>query len=86
NLILEVTDKGPGFPEAELKNVFKKFFKVNSSKTGGLGLGLSIVKGFIEAHNGNIRVTNTKTGGAKFIIQIPSEKPNIRKPENLLYE
>jgi two-component system sensor histidine kinase KdpD len=86
NLILEVTDKGPGFPEAELKNVFKKFFKVNSSKTGGLGLGLSIVKGFIEAHNGNIRVTNTKGGGAKFIIQIPSEKPNIRKPENSLYE
>jgi two-component system sensor histidine kinase KdpD len=85
NLVIEVEDEGPGFPETELKNVFRKFFKVNNRKTGGLGLGLSIVKGFIEAHNGSINVANTKHG-AKFSIQIPSEKPDIRKQVDSLHE
>ncbi len=86
SLILEVIDSGPGFPENELKNVFKKFFKVNSNKTGGLGLGLSIVKGFTEAHNGTISVVNKKNGGAKFTIRLPSEQPVIEKHVNSLYE
>ena len=80
-LIIEITDKGPGFPDVELKNVFKKFFRLNSKKTGGLGLGLSIVRGFVEAHNGIIQVSNTDQGGAKFRIQIPSEKPEIETRE-----
>jgi two-component system sensor histidine kinase KdpD len=86
NLVIEVEDEGPGFPETELKNVFRKFFKVNNRKTGGLGLGLSIVKGFVEAHNGTISVANVKHGGAKFSIQIPSEKPDIRKQVDSLNE
>ncbi len=77
-LIIEVIDKGPGFPEDEIKNVFKKFSRINACKTGGLGLGLSIAKGFVEAHNGQIVVENTKTGGAKFTINIPTEKPDIK--------
>jgi two-component system sensor histidine kinase KdpD len=83
-MIIEVADHGPGFPETELKNVFKKFFRVNGSKTGGLGLGLSIVKGFVEAHGGSITVENKLSRGAKFIIRIPTEKPDIEnlKPEN----
>lgn len=79
-MIIEVSDQGPGFPETDLKNVFKKFFRVNGSKTGGLGLGLSIVKGFVEAHGGSINVENRFGRGAKFTIRIPSEKPDI---ENL---
>lgn len=86
NLVIEITDEGPGFPETELKNVFKKFFKINSRKTGGLGLGLSIVKGFIEAHNGTIYVINREYRGAKFIIQIPSKRPEIKKQIDSLYE
>jgi two-component system sensor histidine kinase KdpD len=82
-LIIEVADQGPGFPETELKNVFKKFFRVNENKTGGLGLGLSIVKGFVEAHRGTITVENRFVRGAKFTIRIPSEKPDI---ENLKSE
>lgn len=76
-LVMEVMDKGPGFPEGELKNVFRKFFKVDNRKTGGLGLGLSIVKGFVEAHKGNIDVENNEAGGAKFTIKIPSETPEM---------
>jgi len=76
-VLIEVSDQGPGFPESELKNVFRKFFRIDGSKTGGLGLGLSIVKGFIEAHNGHITVKNKKEGGAIFTIAIPSEKMDI---------
>jgi two-component system, OmpR family, sensor histidine kinase KdpD len=79
NFTIEVCDEGPGFPEKELKNVFKKFFRVNSTNTGGLGLGLSIAKGFVVAHNGNIQVMNSKNKGAKFIIRLPSEKPELHK-------
>lgn len=77
-LIIDLTDCGPGFPETEIKNVFKKFFRVDGSKTGGLGLGLSIVKGFIDAHNGTISVQNRINGGSRFIISIPTEKPDIK--------
>lgn len=82
-LIIVVTDKGPGLPESELKNVFKKFFRVDGSKTGGLGLGLSIGKGFVEAHNGQISVDNSDEGGAVFTIRIPSGKPDIRSFKTL---
>jgi two-component system sensor histidine kinase KdpD len=74
-LVIQIIDKGPGFPENAIKNVFKKFFRVDGSKTGGLGLGLSIVKGFVEAHKGTITVENRQDGGAKFIIKIPTEIP-----------
>jgi K+-sensing histidine kinase KdpD len=78
NLVIRITDQGPGFPEDALPNVFKKFFRVRGSQTGGLGLGLSIVKGFVDAHNGTIKVENSEGGGACFIIRIPSKKPEIQ--------
>jgi two-component system sensor histidine kinase KdpD len=77
-MFIELADKGPGFPEKEICNVFKKFFRVDGSKTGGLGLGLSIVKGFVEAHNGSITVENNADEGAKFTIRIPTQKPEIK--------
>ena len=82
-LIITVADKGPGFPENEIKNVFSKFFRVGGRKTGGLGLGLSIVKGFVQAHNGKITVENSVGGGSIFTIKIPSENPEIN---NLLLD
>ena len=82
-LVIQIMDSGPGFPTEALKNVFKKFFRVDVSKTGGLGLGLSIVKGFIEAHKGSITVENRKNGGAKFTIKIPTGNPKI---ENIQFE
>ena len=76
-LLIQILDRGPGFPEESMKNVFKKFNKVDGSKTGGLGLGLSIVKGFVDAHKGCITIENRKSGGAKFTIKIPSGNPLI---------
>jgi two-component system sensor histidine kinase KdpD len=82
-LVMQIKDDGPGFPEKELGNVFRKFFRVDGSVTGGLGLGLSIVKGFVESHKGTITVENHADGGAVFTIHIPSETPDIN---NLQFE
>lgn len=76
-LVIEVKDHGPGFPQETMEKVFKKFFRVDGSKTGGLGLGLSIVKGFVEAHKGTVTVENRNEGGSAFTIRIPSENPTI---------
>ena len=77
NLLLQISDNGPGFPEQALPKVFNKFFRVEDSKTGGLGLGLSIVKGIVESHKGFTTIENLDYRGAKFSIIIPSEVPDI---------
>ena len=79
NLILKVSDSGPGFPEEVLSKVFNKFFRVEDSRTGGLGLGLSIVKGIVESHKGTVNVENLQKGGAEFTITIPSEIPDMNE-------
>lgn len=80
--VITVADNGPGFPENEIPLVFDKFYRLSDSKTGGIGLGLSIVKGFIEAHNGKVTLENTNTGGAKFTIEIPAEATYINNLKN----
>ncbi len=72
-IVITISDNGAGFPEGELKNIFKKFYRIPGTKAGGTGLGLSIAKGFIEAHGGSIIAKNNESGGAKFIISLPSE-------------
>ena len=69
-----VEDNGNGLPPGETEKVFEKFYRLNNSTTGGTGLGLSIVKGFVEAHEGSVHLENKSPHGAKFIINIPSEK------------
>ncbi len=79
NFILVVSDDGPGFSTEALPNVFDKFFRVDGTKSGGLGLGLSIVKGLVESHNGTVNVENGSNGGAKFTITIPSDIPDMEE-------
>ena len=76
-VVIQIKDRGPGFPEEHLPNVFQKFFRLKGQNTGGLGLGLSIVKGFVEAHKGTITVRNRRNGGACFTVAIPSENADI---------
>lgn len=78
NFVLKVSDGGPGFPEEVLPKVFDKFFRVDGSKSGGLGLGLSIVKGLVESHKGKVRVVNQSNGSARFTILIPSPLPDMK--------
>jgi two-component system sensor histidine kinase KdpD len=82
NCIITIADNGNGFPESEIQFVFDKFYRLPHSKTGGSGLGLSIAKGFTEAHNGKIFLQNNKEGGATFTIVIPTETSFINNLKN----
>ena len=73
-LVLCVADTGPGIPPEALPQLFDKFFRAPGAPAGGSGLGLSIVKGFVEAHGGRISAGNRANGGAEFTIQLPLGK------------
>jgi len=77
-LTLSVADRGPGIPPEWLPRIFDKFFRAPSAPTGGSGLGLTIVKGFVEAHGGTITATNRPGGGVMFTLNFPQpEKPPV---------
>jgi two-component system sensor histidine kinase KdpD len=81
-LILSVADHGLGIPPEWLPRIFEKFFRAPTAPTGGSGLGLTIVKGFVEAHGGTIAVVNRPGGGARFTIRLPQpEKAPASEPD-----
>lgn len=71
--IIRISDNGNGFPDGEIDLVFEKFYRLRNTKTGGSGLGLSIVRGFTEAMNGKVTLENDPKGGALFTIEIMAE-------------
>jgi two-component system, OmpR family, sensor histidine kinase KdpD len=81
-LVLEISDNGTGFPEDLKEIVFEKFYRLPDTNISGSGLGLSIVKGFVEAHNGRIKLENNVQGGAVFTIQIPAETTYLNHIKN----
>lgn len=70
-LTLSVGDNGPGIPPEALGRVFDKFYRAPGASTGGTGLGLFLVKGFVEAQGGQVSVENRLEGGALFTIRLP---------------
>jgi len=70
-LIISVADRGPGIAADVLPRIFDKFFRAPSAPTGGTGLGLTIVKGFVEAHGGTVSADNRPGGGAIFTMRLP---------------
>jgi two-component system phosphate regulon sensor histidine kinase PhoR len=75
DVLITVSDRGPGIPESDLTRVFERFYRVDRSRTrdpGGTGLGLSIVKHLVELHGGHVRATNRAGGGAEFELTIPT--------------
>ena len=75
-VIFNVKDNGSGISEEDQKNLFKRFYQVDTSikrKHGGLGLGLVICKGIVEGLGGNIWVESKKDHGTTFYFSIPKE-------------
>jgi signal transduction histidine kinase len=69
-----IKDKGIGIPASELKRVFKRFYRADSSRNGakGTGLGLFIVKSIIERHGGRVKADSRGEGkGSTFLVQLP---------------
>ncbi len=79
-LELRETDCGPGFDADSLPQVFDKFWRKKDSRPGGLGLGLSIVKGFVEAQGGTVEAANRPDGGACFTIRFSVQPINTLEP------
>jgi two-component system sensor histidine kinase KdpD len=73
-LVLTVADRGPGIPAGSLPRIFDKFYRGPGAPTGGTGLGLSVVKGFVEALGGQVTAENRTGGGALFAIRIPIDQ------------
>jgi two-component system sensor histidine kinase KdpD len=70
-LLLTVADRGPGIALDVLPRVFDKFTRALSAPAGGTGLGLSVVKGFVEVQGGTVQAVNRPDGGAVFTIKLP---------------
>jgi signal transduction histidine kinase len=68
--ILAVEDDGPGIPLADRDRVFEKFHRARTD-VPGLGLGLTIARDLVLAHGGEIRVEDSATGGARFVVELP---------------
>ncbi|MDQ2788552.1 MAG: ATP-binding protein [Actinomycetota bacterium] len=74
-IMVEVADRGPGFPVEFLPNAFERFHRADAARTrdgGGTGLGLSIVQAITEAHGGHATVGNRPGGGATVTLELPA--------------
>jgi signal transduction histidine kinase len=68
---VKFTDTGPGVPFEDKDRIFTPFY---TSRAKGMGLGLSIVKGIIDAHHGGIIENGTEGVGASFVVYLPTTR------------
>jgi signal transduction histidine kinase len=80
-VLLEVSDTGPGIPEQELPRIFERFYRgtnVGEARASGSGLGLAIARSIVEMHRGSIEVASVLGKGTRFRVHLP------RLPETAL--
>jgi signal transduction histidine kinase len=63
-----ISDRGPGIPADKINEIFEPFM---TSKKGGMGMGLSIVRTIVQAHRGTVSARNLNGGGAVFVVRLP---------------
>jgi signal transduction histidine kinase len=73
-VIVRVRDTGAGIPAAEQPRIWERLYRGDKSRSQrGLGLGLSLVKAFVEAHHGEVSVESTPGNGSEFVVSIPAD-------------
>lgn len=75
---VRVRDNGIGIPEEELERVFDRFYQVEDHmkrRYGGMGLGLSIVRGLVDLHGGHVWAESVPEGGSLFVVKLPTTLP-----------
>jgi len=70
-IFIQIADRGPGIAPELLPQLFQKFRRGPSAPAGGLGLGLSIVRGFMHAQGGDVEAGSAEEGGAAFTVHLP---------------
>ncbi len=77
SVVLEISDTGDGIPKDVLPKIFDPFF-TTKGEVKGVGLGLSVVYGIIDAHGGDIEVNSTPGEGTRFKVTIPMKKSSVQ--------
>jgi two-component system sensor histidine kinase KdpD len=80
DVIIEVSDHGPGLPEGDEERVFEKFYRGAEGDRRGVGLGLPICRGIVEAHGGRIWARNNPGGGVAFRFLLPGGGARPEQP------
>jgi len=73
-IVISVSDQGPGVPREHLPRLFERFYRVDKARSrdlGGTGLGLAIVKHVAQAHGGRVSVDSRVGQGSTFRIHLP---------------
>ena len=70
---IRVDDRGPGVPADQRERIFEKFYRLPgaSERSGGVGLGLALVRSIAERHDGSVRCEAREGGGARFVLRLP---------------
>lgn len=72
--VLSVSDTGKGIEEEALPHLFDRFYQARGA-VGGTGIGLSLVKAYVDLHHGDIRVESNEGEGTRFFISLPATQP-----------
>ncbi|WP_251861162.1 PAS domain-containing sensor histidine kinase [Clostridium sp. Marseille-Q2269] len=90
NVYIHVKDTGVGIPEDKLQSIFERFFQVDKTlkkNKEGTGIGLHLVKSFVEMHNGSIDIKSQLKKGTEFIIELPTVVCDENETSNnMIYE
>lgn len=86
NIVIAIKDTGKGIPQKELPHIFDRFHQVDGTMTRnqeGTGIGLSLVKEFVELHGGRVEVDSILNKGSKFRIILPKETGHMKYERQL---
>lgn len=76
SVLLMVSDTGTGISAKHIQHIFDRFYKIDINHNGS-GIGLALVKAFVELHGGSIAVDSREGAGTVFTVEIPIHKPDI---------
>ena len=76
SVVVSVEDYGPGIPEEEWPRIFEKFYRGSETKSDGMGLGLAICRGILQAHGGEIWISKPNHAGIIFNVRLPLRSDN----------
>jgi signal transduction histidine kinase len=79
---LKIEDTGIGISQEKMTKIFDRFYQIDSSSTrkvGGAGIGLSVVKEYVELHQGKIHVESEPGKGSTFTVFLPDRPATVAK-------